>query len=185
MRNLVALALILLVVGGCTGSADTKNANFSEALVANLPDFYEDESVSVKMDKVSPWCDHMPIIDLNPNDKRQYLHFEFTIKNKTDQKMKISLSMVRVSLDEQKLGGKVSMDDLKVVEIDGEDVCEIFKASRLIGYVGKRKDFKVAIQASGLFPEDSHGKPIYLMLVFSTESEVIRVRSSGKVAKPS
>ncbi len=169
MWNFLA-ACVLVVMCGCA----TRGYN-----AGSLRASAEGPVFSAKLEKVSAWCDHMPIVG-SEEPRRQYLIVEAVLKNNTGDKLVINLERSCISFEERRLGECVPAPGLSVR--DG-------KSGKLTGVTSltllRNEERVVQFRGDGVYPEGQHGKTIYVTMVFAADRELFVLRANVQVLETS
>ncbi|MBI5477494.1 MAG: hypothetical protein HY906_01490 [Deltaproteobacteria bacterium] len=134
-------------------------------------DHAEADRASIRLTKVTAWCDHMP--GFGKPGGRQHLIASTTFKNKTAQPLTVTLVRAYVSFDPGREGDRV-----RGLALRGPDGTPGGKTSVTLD---AGAEVKVEFGGVGLFPEGRHDRPLYLTLSFAAGKAPLVVRGSGRV----
>jgi hypothetical protein len=128
-------------------------------------------ALRVTINSGSAWCDHMP--GNWPGVRRQFLILGGGMTNTSDAPLEVRLSRAFLSFEEGDVG--TATDGVSVRGRDGRASGE----KTIVLQPGESR--AVRFRGDGLFPEDSHGKVLYVTLEFSAGGETAAVRNSYPV----
>lgn len=128
-------------------------------------------ALSVTLDRVYAWCDHMPIVP--PDARRQYLILSTTLKNNSDRPLEVTLSRSYISFDENDVGQETHGISIKSASGPPSGV------KTLVLQPGEER--VVQFRGDGVYPEDRHGQRLYVTLEFTAGGATAAVRNSGVV----
>ena len=172
MRTLIAAGFLAFSLVGCCCAGN-------KIEVARLSERAEGRVLSVELNKIVPWCDHMPIV--GPDERRQYLILVVTLKNKTDQPLKVNLIESRFRTEGDK-NDVPSDSTMGLMEVSGEKEWSLFSNSiSLAPY----QVVELEIRGDGLFAEGVHGKKFYVRLTFIADHKKLTVVGSSVIRKSS
>jgi len=140
-----------------TGAADIPTRASAGALTAELTQVYA-------------WCDHMPSW---PEQRRQYLVLHTVLTNTSDAPLEVRLDRAYLSFDASQLG--TPTDGVSVMSPHGPP------SGEKVVVLQPGESRAVRFRGNGLYPEDSHGKRLYVTLEFSAAGQTARVRNSDIV----
>jgi hypothetical protein len=140
--------------------------------VLPLPSSASAGALSVTIDRVYAWCDHMPGFWPEP-DNREYLIVSTTLRNTSDQALEVRLERAFISFDESRLGD--ATDGISVRRPDGPPS----GVKTVVLQPGQT--LAVQFRGNGVYPEARHGQRLYVTLQFTAGDATVAVRGSAVV----
>lgn len=140
---------------------------------AEIPESQRGEALEVEIQRVHPWCDHMPV--RGRDERRQYLLLTVRFRNRTAMDLEVRLARSFFSFDAGMEGDLVT--GLSVRGKDGRGSGET--TVRL----GAGEVREIEWRGDNLYDEDRHGQELFVTLVFAAGQDRLLVRRSGLVQR--
>jgi hypothetical protein len=129
-------------------------------------------ALSVSFDRMYAWCDHMPDITPEP-DNKEYLVISATLRNTSDEPLEVRLDRAYISFNEHQLGAPT--DGISIRAPHGRPSGR----KTLVLQPGETRT--VQYRGDGVYPEGHHDQRMYVTLQFSVSGATAAVRNSGVV----
>ena len=143
-----------------------------ESPVLPIPPAATAGALSVSISQVYAWCDHMPGMWPEP-DNREYLIVSTVLRNNSDQPLEVRLDQAFISFDEGQLGTPtdgISIKDPSGPPSGGKTVVLQPGESRAVIFRG-----------NGVYPEGRHDQRLFVTLQFTAGDATVAVRGSAVV----
>lgn len=129
-------------------------------------------ALTVKLNGVFAWCDHMPGVWPEP-DNREHLILGMTLTNTSDAPLEVRLDGAWISFNENELGTPTNGISLRGRDGRPSGVKTLILAP------GETRT--VQFRGDGVYPEDRHEQRLYATLQFSAAGGTAAVRNSAVV----
>ena len=124
----------------------------------------------VKLDRVYPWCDHMPVTGRQWG--RQYLLVDLEITNGGTKPVELIFDPVFLSTESGRFGRRVD-----AVTLRGKDGAPSGRRTLRL----KPGKHALQLRGDGIFEEGLHGKTLFVTVAVRQGAEVVLVRNKGRV----